>query len=174
MLYVKKDSSKKQLKTTLLFMIVFLVVILTVFLAFSGSQIYRLDMISRYQNYAGDAINFMASQIDGDDLDKCINTGEKSEAYNSLQHLMDEYKETHDLLYLYAIKPLKNEPPDNMMDVIAATTAYEREYEADELTDLGNLTGDIYPADVAANYIARMDHDPTVTYFRNDTDFGEI
>ena len=174
MLYVKKDSSKKQLKTTLLFMIVFLVVILTVFLAFSGSQIYRLDMISRYQNYAGDAINFIASQIDGDDLDKCINTGEKSEAYNSLQHLMDEYKETHDLLYLYAIKPLKNEPPDNMMDVIAATTAYEREYEADELTDLGNLTGDIYPADVAANYIARMDHDPTVTYFRNDTDFGEI
>jgi len=173
MAHTDQETNKKQLKTTLLAMIAVLIVILSGFFAFSGFQIYRSDMISRYQNYAGDAIDFIASQIDGDDLEKCIASGEKSEAYDALQHLMDEFKETHDLLYLYAVLPLKKEPPDNMMDVIAATTAYEREYEADELTDLGNLTGDLYPADVAAEYIARMDHDASVSYFRNDTEFGE-
>ena len=169
-----KIVHKKHLKTSLLSMIILLIVVLSGYLAYSGFQIYRSDMIGRYQQYAGDGITFLASQIDGDDLEQCINSGQKSETYKSLQLLMDDFKETHDLLYVYIIKPLKNDPPDNMMDVIAATTAYEREYEADELTNLGNLTGDLYPADVAANYIKRMDRNPEVTYFRNDTDFGDI
>lgn len=60
------------------------------------------------------------------------------------------------------------------MDVLAAVTEYELAYEADTMTDLGNLTGEFYPTEIAAQYIARMDHDPTITYFRNDSDFGRI
>ena len=61
-----------------------------------------------------------------------------------------------------------------MMDVFAAWTSWGKADGTDGLTDLGKLTGDAYPPDVAAQYMARMDHDPTVTYFRNDTDFGNI
>ena len=60
------------------------------------------------------------------------------------------------------------------MDVLAACTKYEREFEADELTDLGVISDYLYPAEVAKEYMARMDKDPTVTFFRNDTDFGRI
>ena len=165
---------KRKLRTSLLAMTVVLVMLLSVVLAAAGFYIYRQDMIARYQNYAGDSIDFIARCIDGDDLEKCIETGEKSKKYEQLQALADDLKESHDLIYLYIIKPLKNDPPDNMMDVLAACTEYERKYEADELTDLGVLTGDLYPEDVAEKYMARMDNDPEITYFRNDTDFGEI
>ena len=153
-------------------------VIIVIFISLSvGSlcfEIYRRDMISRYQNYAGDAINFLSSCIDVDDLEQCIRTGVKSDSYNELQTLANDLKETHDLFFIYVIKPLRADPPDNMMDVLAAYTLYEKTYEADELTDLGNYTGDAYPRDVALEYLHRMDTDTTVTYFRNDTDFGKI
>ena len=165
---------KRKIRTSLLAMTVVLVILLSIVLAVAGFSIYRQDMIARYQNYAGDAIDCIAHSIDGDDLERCIETGEKSEKYQALQALANDFKETHDLIYLYIIKPLKPDPPDNMMDVLAAVTEYELTYEADTLTDLGNLTGDFYPSEIATQYMARMDHDPAVTYFRNDSDFGKI
>ena len=165
---------KRKIRTSLLAMTMVLVILLSIALAVAGFSIYRQDMIARYQNYAGDAIECIARSIDGDDLEKCIETGEKSEKYEALQTLANDFKETHDLIYIYIMKPLKLDPPDNMMDVLAAVTEYELAYEADTLTDLGNLTGDFYPSEIAAQYMARMDHDPAVTYFRNDSDFGKI
>lgn len=164
----------KTIRTSLLSMTVLLVLALAGTLAFLSLEIYRSSMIERNKNYAGDAISCIARRTDGDDLEQCIKTGEKSAAYDELQRLANDFKETHDLVYIYIVKPLKVEPPNNMMDVLAATTAWERKYEADTLTDLGVITDDMYPADVAAQYMARMDHDPTVTFFRNDTDFGKI
>jgi len=165
---------KKKLRTSLLAMNVLLVVLLSAILALSGFAIYRSDMINRYQNYAGDVVSFLAREIDGDDFQTCIETKTKSEHYKYIQKLANSLKETHDLEYIYIIQPLKPDPPDNMMDVLAAVTEYELAYEADTLTDLGNLTGEFYPSEIAAQYIARMDHDPTISFFRNDSDFGRI
>ena len=53
-------------------MIVLVVVLLSLTLAVAGYQIYRANMIERYQNYAGDAIGCIARQIDGDDMERCI------------------------------------------------------------------------------------------------------
>jgi len=136
--------------------------------------IYRRDMINRYQNYAGDAINFLCRCIDVDDLEECMRTGVKSEKYEELQLLANNFKETHDLYFIYIIEPLKADPPDNMMDVFAAYTSWGKADGTDGLTDLGNYTGDAYPREVALQYMQRMDNDTKVTYFRNDTDFGRI
>ena len=167
-------KKKKALRTSLLGMLLFVVVLLSVTLALCGFYIYRQDMVSRYQNYAGDAIDFIARCVDGDDLETCIETGVKSEKYEALQRLANDFKETHDLVFIYIIKPLKIEPPHNMMDVFAAWTSWGKADGTDGLTDLGVITEYAYPADVAAQYMARMDRDPTITYFRNDTEFGDI
>lgn len=169
----ERNSMKpKTLKASLLFITICVVVLLSTTLAGIGILIYRSETIARYQNYAGDSIEFIAGYVDGDDLEQCINTGQKSKKYEELQRLANQFKETHDLMYLYIVKPLKIEPPDNMMDVMAAVTTYELAEEADQLTDLGRLTGDAYPAAAAKQYMARMDHDPKITFFQNDTVFG--
>lgn len=167
-------GKRKKLRTSLLAVIIFLVLLLSGILAVSGFYIYYTDMVSRYQNYAGDSIDFIARCIDGDDMEECIRTGQKSEKYEELQILANDFKETHDLLYIYVIKPLKIDPPGNMMDVFAAWTSWGKADGTDGLTDLGVITEYAYPSEVAEQYMARMDHDPGVTYFRNDTEFGDI
>ena len=168
----------KQVKNSLQKSLIRISIIMVVLISLSvGSLcfgIYRRDMINRYQNYAGDAINFLCRCIDVDDLEECMRTGVKSEKYEELQLLANNFKETHDLYFIYIIEPLKADPPDNMMDVFAAYTSWGKADGTDGLTDLGNYTGDAYPREVALQYMQRMDNDTKVTYFRNDTDFGRI
>ena len=61
-----------------------------------------------------------------------------------------------------------------MMDVLAAYTQAGKEAGTDGLTDLGKYTGDAYPPEVAREYLARMDRNPEITFFPNDTEFGDI
>lgn len=137
--------------------------------------VYEKDMTERYKVYTADILNYVAREIDGDDLQECMKTKKKSAKYERLQALTNNLKETHDLEYLYIIQPISENPPDNMMDVLAAYTQKEFETEFDELTDLGKFTGDYYKPEVAKNYLARMDLNPEVTFFHNDTDnFGNI
>ena len=150
------------------------VLAISIALGAAGYMIYWNNMIASYQNYAGDAIDYLARMTDGDDLLSCMRSGKKSEKYLALQDLSNDFKETHDLLYIYIIEPLRKNPPDNMMDVLAAYTSWGKADGTDGLTDLGNYTGDAYPPEVAEQYMNRMDRDPRVTYFRNDTDFGRI
>ena len=169
---MKKTSNS--LKKSLIRISIIIVVLISLSVGLLCFDIYRRDMISRYQNYAGDAINFLSRCIDVDDLEECMRTGVKSDKYNELQILANDFKETHDLYYIYIIEPLKTDPPDNMMDVFVAYTSWGKADGTDGLTDLGNYTGDAYPKEVAIQYLERMDKDTKVTYFRNDTDFGKI
>ena len=170
--------NNKKMKNSLQKSLIRISVIIVIFISISVGtlcfDIYRRDMINRYQNYAGDAINFLSRCIDVDDLEQCMRTGIKSDKYLELQALSNDFKENHDLYYIYIIEPLKADPPDNMMDVFAAYTSWGKADGTDGLTDLGNYTGDAYPRAVALQYMNRMDTDTTVTYFRNDTDFGKI
>lgn len=168
------DNAKSSLHRSISRMSIIIVVLISLSVGSLCFGIYRRDMIGRYQNYAGDAITYLSRCIDVDDLEECMRTGIKSDKYNKLQLLANDFKETHDLYYIYIIQPLKADPPDNMMDVMAAYTSWGKADGTDGLTDLGNYTGDAYPRDVALLYMARMDTNPTVTYFRNDTDFGKI
>lgn len=161
----------QQTITTRCFVFAFVLCFLMGVLAFF---IYRTDMIGRYEAYTRDTIDLVARRIDGDDLEECIRTKKKSPKYDELQEFMNDVKEVYDLEFLYIILPISDHPPDNMMDVLAASTAAGRADGTDGLTDLGNYTGDLYPPEVAREYLVRMERDPRVTFFRNDTDFGNI
>lgn len=171
---MNNKKMKNSLQKSLIRISVIIVVFISVSVGALCFNIYRRDMIGRYQHYAGDSINFLCRCIDVDDLEACMRTGVKSDKYLNLQTLANNFKETHDLYYIYIIEPLKADPPDNMMDVFAAYTSWGKADGTDGLTDLGNYTGGAYPREVAIQYMNRMDTDTTVTYFRNDTDFGKI
>ncbi len=169
---MKGSSRKKSLRVSLLAETLVFIMITAVSVGFVCFSIYVWNMVSAYQEYAGDLLHYVSRSIDGDDLEECIRTGKKSKKYGELQHVMNELKETHNLEFIYIVKPIKVEPPDNMMDVLIAWSTWEEEREGDENADLGNLSGDAYPAEVAELYMSRMDSNPKVTFFRNDTDFG--
>lgn len=134
---------------------------------------YFSGMIERYRVYMEGILRYALTEIDGDDLERCIDTGKKSQAYEKTQRVLDRIKEIYEIEFIYIVKPLNTESSDNMIDVMSGVTSYEREHEEDTLTVLGNLTGDSYASKVAANYLARMrGEDKGITYFRNKTRFG--
>ena len=171
-----KKIQRNPLTRTMTIVCVLFSILSAVIMGTIGFFVYEHDMLNRYHAYTTDVLNYVARSIDGDDLQQCMQTGVKSEKYNALQKLTNDLKETHKLEFLYIIQPISENPPDNMMDVLAAFTQDEKESDTSGLglTDLGKYTADFYPPEVARQYIARMDYDPKVTFFPNDTEFGNI
>ena len=167
-------AKRNPLARTMTFFCVLFAMIFALCMGTMSFFVYEQDMLNRYHAYTEDLLNYVARSIDGDDLLECMKTGVKSEKYNALQKLTNDLKETHNVQFLYIIQPISENPPDNMMDVLAAYTQAGKEDGTDGLTDLGNYTGDLYPPEVARLYLNRMDHDPKVTFFPNNTDFGNI
>lgn len=138
-----------------------------------GFMTYYRGMIERYQIYLSDLLHTTALGIDGDDLARCIETGEKSENFEETQQILNRIKENYDIHYIYMVRPLNTEQTDNMMDVMAGITAQEKaENEAFYSVTLGGLTGDYYTPKVAGNYLKGMQEDD-VSFFSTDTmEFG--
>lgn len=138
-----------------------------------GAAVYARGMIGKYELYMESILRYVSGEIDGEDLKVCIDTGVKSEHYERIQRLLDSIKESCEIEYIYIVKPLNTNDTDNMMNVIAGATAYEKEHEQGTLAVFGALTGNAYSAEVAADYLARMhDGGTQITYFSNHTEFG--
>ena len=169
-----KSNIKKPLARAMTGYCVVFAVVFAILMGMMSFFVYEHDMLDRYHAYTADLLNYVARSTDGEDLLQCMKTGKKSEKYEELQKLTNHLKETHKVEFLYIIEPISENPPDNMMDVLAAYTEQGKADGTDGLTDLGKFTGNAYPPDVARQYMARMDRNPKVTFFPNDTEFGNI
>ena len=114
---------------------------------------YKKGLYSRYSSHIRSILNFTRSQIDTDDLAECVKTGQKSDKYLALQHFIDTFKDNTDIHYLYIIRPLNKNPKDNVMDIIAAMSSYEKENMPEMEVKLGGLTGDGYSVESVTKYL---------------------
>ena len=114
---------------------------------------YKKILYSKYESRIEDILRYIEADIDADDLAECIRTGKESEKYESLQKILDQFKERLDIHYIYIIEPLNTETTDNIRNVIAGATQYEYEHEADELVYLNMPTGDSYSPETAKKYL---------------------
>ena len=138
-----------------------------------GGLNYYSGMIDKYQTYMEGILKYALTEIDADDLENCISSGERSPQYEQTQDVLNRLKEEYQIEYIYIVKPLNTDASDNMMDVMAGMTEYERVYEKDTLTQLGELTGDAYSSEVAGKYLKQMESkNQNITYFFNRTEFG--
>ena len=138
-----------------------------------GGLNYYSGMIDKYQAYIEGILKYTLTEIDADDLENCITSGERSAQYDQTQDVLNRLKEEYQIEYIYIVKPLNTDASDNMMDVMAGVTEYERLHEKDTLTQLGELTGDAYSSGVAGKYLKQMESkDQNITYFFNRTEFG--
>ena len=156
---------------------IFCVGSLSIFLCFIlgafGAVNYSQGMIGRYESYMAGILRYTLTEIDGDALEECINSSKANASYDRVQKVLDRIKETHDIEFIYIVKPLNNGSEDNMMNVMAGATAYEKAHEKDSLVLLGQYTGDAYSPEVAENYLKGMKAGgEEITYFSNTTEFG--
>ena len=149
------------------------VALLCLTLAVLGFIIYYQGMVEKYQTYIEDALRLTMTQIEGEDLKGCIESGEKSEDFQWTQEFLDQMKEYHDFSFIYIVKPLNLNEVDNMMNVMAGTPEAERaELNGADSVALGELAGDSYSPNVVKYYLNRMDGGKEISYYRNRTEFG--
>ena len=167
------NKRKKSLGTTIQIASLVAILVASVLVGVNGFSIYFRGMMSQYTTYLTSVLNLALTEIDGDDLESCIESGTKSEAFEQTQGFLNRVRETYDVQYIYIVKPLNTNEQDNMMNVMAGITT--REIEEDEAfysVELGETTGTDYSPDVAAKYLAGMDADG-ITFFRNATEYGD-
>ena len=85
-------------------------------------------LYQRYEFYITDMLEYVSSMLDTDDLAECMQTGVKSEKFAEEQAFLDNFKDHHRIAYIYVIKPLNDSDNDNIMNVIAAMSTYEKEF----------------------------------------------
>lgn len=129
------------------------VALLCLVLSVVNYSTYKASLYRRYESHIRDILNFTRSQIDADDLAKCLKSKFKSPKYRELQKFMDTFKDNADIHYLYLIRPLHDGPVDNVMDIIAAMSSYEKEYMPEMEVKLGGLTGEGYSVESVRKYL---------------------
>ena len=132
---------------------------------------FHAAVTGRYEAYIADLLTFTADNIDVDNLRECLETGTESAEFAKLQTLLDQIKDTHRIDFIYVVIPLHSGAHDNMMNVIAGMSSYEKEHKINEV-HLGELTGDSYPAQTAAKYYNAINNTGTMSFFDEDAEWG--
>lgn len=167
------ENKKKSINRALYTGTTVLILVISLLMGAFGFWSYVDTVFQKDQAYLRDILKLTQKYIDGDDLEKCIETKKKSEKYEYAQSFLDQVKENYDdIEYIYIIKPLNANDSDNIMDVMAGITAEEKETDYDFYSvELGKLNKDGYSATVAGQYLNGMDA-KDITYFANHTEFG--
>ena len=167
------ENKKKSINRALFIGTTVLVLVVSLLMGAFGFWSYVNTVLKKDQVYLRDILQLTQKYIDGDDLENCIETKQKSEKFEYSQNFLDKVKENYDdVEYIYIIKPLNANASDNIMDVMAGITADEKEKDFDFYSvELGKLNKDGYSAKVAGQYLKGMDAND-ITYFSNHTEFG--
>ena len=167
------EYKKKSISRALLIGTTVLVLIICLLMGAFGFAAYVNTVLKKDQAYLRDILQLTERQIDGNDLEKCIETKTKSDKFEITQNFLDQVKESYDdVEYIYIIKPLNANAVDNIMNVMAGITAEEKKENYDFYSvKLGELTGEDYSAKVAGQYLKGLDAGD-ITYFSNRTEFG--
>lgn len=136
-----------------------------------GYFTFYKNIMDQYDNYLKDMLNETVAVIDGDDLQECIKTLEKSEKYYETQEFLDNLKNNSSIEYIYILQPLNLNEENNMMYVMTGVRDNEK-YIYDDVITLGNMTGTEYSPDFAQIYINTMTTTGDIVYHKNNTEFG--
>ena len=69
----------------------------TLILGAIGFMTYFNGVIGRYKTYLNDILALTLTEIDADDMEKCINSTTKSESFEKTQDFLNRVKENYDI-----------------------------------------------------------------------------
>lgn len=150
------------------------VLVLSMTLGMLGVYTYYKNVRERYEQYAETIIRIADSYIYIEDMEQCIETGNKTEDYMWTQMHLDNIKSRSDVEYLYVIRPLQTGEVDNAMYIWSAV-AHEEQETYQEISSLGDLSGEGFSSGMAERFMVAMAEGDEVTYYSNNTaEFGHM
>ena len=167
-------NDRNSLSRSLLIGCAVFITLLSLIMGLIGFLTYYNGIVGRYETYLHDILKLAMTEIDGDDLERCVREKSKSEQYERTQDFLNRIKEYYDIKYIYIVKPMNLDETDNMMDVMAGITRAEAEEDYDYYSvELGRLTGDYYSPEIVRYYMDACAIPGEVSFYRNKSEeFG--
>ena len=144
------------------------ILLLCVIIGIASYLSYTNALYKRYEAYITDILTYTESEIDHKDLKNCIETLQRSEAYDELELFMDGIKEDFGIHYLYILTIVDK---SHMMSVISAENYYDRYVDTEGNLYLGWVSDDEYDEEAIAP-LSRAMNEEGVTFFEQDTEWG--
>ena len=169
------SKSKKPfvpLSKNILFTSIVFIVFLCFVLSFVTYKVYTGALYDRYQKQLTAIVNYVEAHIDKDDMGICARTYEESDKYKQFQAFFDEMIDNYnDVHYLYIIQILEPGTKEPVVEICAANSSYEKEYEPDAVLHLGDSGEDWYEEEVVVQLRAIQSGDKDV-FLENESSFG--
>lgn len=163
------EKAQKKLSRRLALICSLFAAVLSITLGGLGFYTYYDNVYEQYERYIRTLIHITKSSIHVEDMEECIQTGEKSSQYEKTQEELDNIKSQSEAEFIYVIRPLNDAAVDNSMYIWNAVTEEERK-EFSDINSLGDLSGEGFPQEMAAGFMEAMSGGSEVTYIPNSTE----
>ena len=168
----EKKLIEKPLWRTITTGCILFIFLLCIILGLTSWLNYRRSLYQRYEAYIADILHYVDRHIDDDDLAKCVQTLERSEKFDELEHFMDGIKEDFDIHYLYILTPVHKNGSSKIMSIISAENYYDRNIDTEGNLYLGWVSDDEYDEKTVEKLFEYMRvHD--IVYYEEATEWGK-
>ena len=141
-----------------------------------GYIVFQRSMMKQYEMNLSDIIELTRMRIDAEDLEKCGETGIRSEKLNELSVFLDEVRESYALDHIALTKPIKE---GDKYDVIQLVSGLSKEEKAGvaagtaPIPYLGDRIGSFFPEDLLPGIYAELLYSRSIEFMTTKTDYGD-
>ncbi|MBR4670583.1 MAG: diguanylate cyclase [Butyrivibrio sp.] len=172
-----KKNYENSLKFHIILVCMLIIVFLCVVLSAISFYIFRTSLMDMYTSRLEVVVNITLDRIDAEDLDKCIETGQKSEKFEEMTLFLEQERKWDDLDYIVLTKPVMVDGKYDLMQVVSGLSEGEKAgYDLNPdipLPNLGDMLGAFFaPSDLERLY-GEMDTLKEPVYKVEQSDFGD-
>lgn len=170
------EVGRKKLSTKIIVCCVVFTTVLGLVTGWLGYKTYSDSLLERYRVYVDSIIKVAADDIDGSDMQACIDTLHKSSHYERTQSALNAVKENTEMEFVYMVYFPDVKDPHHMSYVLNAYTEQEFREEAETINSLGDPCGEGDFDEVTQGLFYSClsdDGNKTMTRFHiNDSEYG--
>lgn len=170
------NSSKrvKDIRKGLIIAIILFAICLCGVSAFSGYRSYSKGIVDRYDAYLLNVAELCLSELDGNELEKCIETGTKNEAYEKMKKHIDHVKSTQSTEYIYLCVPKNHNSTGNIMYVMEGYNEWDYRSNGANLNTLGTMSTEEFTLDTISYYDSIMSGRRDQLIFESKSSAGDL
>lgn len=121
-----KKNYENSLKFHIILVCMLIIVFLCVVLSAISFYIFRTSLMDMYTSRLEVVVNITLDRIDAEDLDKCIETGQKSEKFEEMTLFLEQERKWDDLDYIVLTKPVMVDGKYDLMQVVSGLSEGEK------------------------------------------------
>ena len=150
-------------------------IILCITMGAIGFLVFQRSMMKQYEMNLCDIIELTGMRIDAEDLERCYETGERSEKFNELSVFLDEIRESYSLDHIALTRPVKEGDKYDVIQLVSGLTEEEKKggtAGGAPIPYLGDRIGAYFPEALLPGIYNELLYSRSIEFMTTKTDYG--